>query len=108
MPPASPRMTADDYWGLPADARAELIDGELWDLAAPSRLHRGMDYGTKQGLYREVDVGGYWIVDPSMRWTMVTRFAEDPAPMMYPFDEPIPVGIYPGLAINLDEVVKSA
>ena len=48
----------------------------------------------------------YWIVDPSMRRTMVTRFAEDPAPMMYPFEESIPVGIYLGLAINLDEIVK--
>ena len=50
----------------------------------------------------------YWIVDPSMRRTMVTRFAEDPAPIMYPFEESIPVGIYLGLAINLDEIVKGA
>lgn len=39
---------------------------------------------------------------------MVTRFVEDPAPMMYPFEEPIPVGIYPELVICLDEIVKSA
>ena len=43
-----------------------------------------------------------------MRRTMVTRFAEDPAPMMYPFEEPIPVGIYPGLATSLEEIVQSA
>ena len=30
------------------------------------------------------------------------------APRMYPVEEPIPVGIYPGLAISLDEIVKGA
>ena len=40
MPLASPRMTADDYWALPEGVRAELIDGELWDLAASSQLHQ--------------------------------------------------------------------
>ena len=43
-----------------------------------------------------------------MRRTMVARFTEDPAPIMYPFEKSIPVGIYPGLAINLDEIVKGA
>lgn len=32
--------TAEDYWALPEGARAELIDGELWDLASPSRRHQ--------------------------------------------------------------------
>ena len=40
MPLASPRMTADDYWARPEGVRAELIDGELWDLAASSQLHQ--------------------------------------------------------------------
>lgn len=33
-------MTADDYWSLPDGVRAELIDGELWDLASPSKKHQ--------------------------------------------------------------------
>lgn len=33
-------MTADDYWSLPDGVRAELIDGELRDLASPSRKHQ--------------------------------------------------------------------
>ncbi|MEE8716660.1 MAG: Uma2 family endonuclease [Coriobacteriales bacterium] len=37
-----PAMTAQDYWALPEGERAELIDGELWDLAAPSRLHQAI------------------------------------------------------------------
>jgi Uma2 family endonuclease len=32
--------TAEDYWALPEGERAELIDGELWALAVPSRTHQ--------------------------------------------------------------------
>ena len=32
--------TAGDYWSLPEGVRAELIDGQLWDLASPSRVHQ--------------------------------------------------------------------
>lgn len=38
--PKSIEKTAEDYWALPEDARAELIDGELWALASPSRKHQ--------------------------------------------------------------------
>ena len=40
MPLLKPNYTAEDYWALPEGVRAELIDGELWDLASPSRLHQ--------------------------------------------------------------------
>ena len=40
MPMPKPRRTAEDYWNLPEGVRAELIDGELWDMAAPSRVHQ--------------------------------------------------------------------
>lgn len=182
MPLAKRKKTADDYWALPDDERAELIDGELWDLAAPSRIHqevaaelttelrdyvrdhkgpckvyaapfsvnlfdddstfvepdlsvvcdrsklsdrgcegapdlvveivspssRGMDYGTKQNLYREAGVREYWIVDPAMSRTTVTRFDEDPAPLFYPFSTPAPVGIFPGLSIDFSAIVDNA
>lgn len=32
--------SAEDYWNLPDGVRAELIDGELWNLASPSRTHQ--------------------------------------------------------------------
>lgn len=40
MPLAKQTYTAEDYWALPQNRRAELIDGELWDLASPSRVHQ--------------------------------------------------------------------
>lgn len=42
--------TAEDYWGLPEGRRAELIDGELYDLASPSWTHQKL----AGGLYRVV------------------------------------------------------
>ena len=32
--------TCSDYWSLPQDHRAELIDGHLYDMAPPSRIHQ--------------------------------------------------------------------
>lgn len=44
MPLSKPTFTAQDYWTLPEGARAELIDGQLWDLASPSRAHQEIVY----------------------------------------------------------------
>ncbi len=38
--PKYDNFTAEDYWALPEGVRAELINGELWDLASPNRLHQ--------------------------------------------------------------------
>lgn len=32
--------TSEDYWNLPDGQRAELIDGQLYDMAPPSRIHQ--------------------------------------------------------------------
>ena len=41
MPPPKERLyTSEDYWGLPESRRAELIDGQLYDMAPPSRIHQ--------------------------------------------------------------------
>ena len=40
VPKMKAAMTADDYWSLPDGVHAELIDGELRDLASPSRKHQ--------------------------------------------------------------------
>lgn len=38
--PGNPICTAEDYWNLPEGERAELIDGQLYALASPSRIHQ--------------------------------------------------------------------
>ena len=40
MPLSDNSYSAEDYWNLPEGTRAELIEGELWDLAFPSRIHQ--------------------------------------------------------------------
>lgn len=32
--------TSEDYWNLPQGKRAELIDGQFYDMAPPSRMHQ--------------------------------------------------------------------
>ncbi len=32
--------TSEDYWNLPEDQRAELIDGQLYNMAPPNRIHQ--------------------------------------------------------------------
>ena len=38
--PKEHSYTSDDYWNLPDDKRAELINGQLYDMAPPSRIHQ--------------------------------------------------------------------
>ena len=41
MPLPKPRpFTAEDYWNLPEGVRAELIDGELYNMTPPNRVHQ--------------------------------------------------------------------
>lgn len=36
----SKTYTSEDYWNLPEGERAELIDGQLYNMAPPSRIHQ--------------------------------------------------------------------
>lgn len=41
MPPLKEHFyTSDDYWSLPEGQRAELIDGQLYDMAPPTYIHQ--------------------------------------------------------------------
>ena len=38
--PREHHYTSEDYWNLPEGQRAELIDGQLYNMAPPSRMHQ--------------------------------------------------------------------
>lgn len=38
--PKGKSYTSEDYWNLPEGQRAELIDGQLYDMAPPSYIHQ--------------------------------------------------------------------
>lgn len=42
--PQNKIYTSEDYWDLPDGERAELIDGKLYNMAPPSRLHQELSY----------------------------------------------------------------
>lgn len=52
--------TSEDYWGLPDGKRAELIDGQLYDMAPPYRIHQELVYqlGRSIGNYIDNHRGG--------------------------------------------------
>ena len=183
MPLLKPRLyTSDDYWNLPENTRAELIDGQLYNMAPPSRIHqrisgqlyitigtyieehrgncqiyaapfavnldcedknwvepdlsvicdpdkltdrgcssapdliieivspssRRMDYVQKPVLYLNSGVREYWIVDPVKKCTTVHLYDQDPAefaPVIFPFESDIRVGIYSDLCINISKLL---
>ena len=54
LPKVDPH-TSEDYWNLPDGVRAELIDGELWDLALPSRAHQRIVFSLARKLAEHID-----------------------------------------------------
>ena len=178
--PKEQTYTSEDYWNLPEGHRAELIGGQFYDMAPPSRIHqrivsqvsriignhiesqkgnceaypapfadnldaddrdwvepdisvicdknkltdrgcsgapdlivevvspssRRMDYNIKNGLYVSAGVREYWIVDPEIERTAVYHYEADNAPTIYTFSQTVPVGIFPGLSINIAKLLK--
>lgn len=76
MPVAKPKRTAEDYWSLPEGMRAELVDGELWDLASPSRMHQEIVHEIDRALGNHIKAqGGACKVYPAP--FAVNLFADD-------------------------------
>lgn len=76
----------------------------IFEIVSPSS--RRMDYNRKAGLYSEVGVREYWIVDPVKERVTVYHYEEDAAPVIYSFTQDIPVGIYPGLTLKIHDLLE--
>ena len=179
--PKSNNYTIEDIYSLPDGQRAELIDGQIYDMAPPSPFQQElvmelsatlrdyikknsgsckvypapfavflnqddhnyvepdisvicdpnrinekgcngapdfiieivspssqrMDYLTKLFKYRTAGVREYWIVDPAKERVTVYHYEDDAAPVIYPFAQDIPVGIYPGLTIKINDLLEN-
>ncbi len=69
------------------------------EVVSPS--NRKHDYVRKLALYREAGVREYWIVDPKRERVTVYDLEHGKEPVLYPFSERIPVGIYGDLYLNV-------
>lgn len=47
--------TAEDYWSLPKGKRAELINGQLLTMAAPSRTHQRLSFNLSRRIADYID-----------------------------------------------------
>lgn len=167
----------DDYYALPEDVRAELIDGVIYDMTAPTTIHQIIGgyihskllqyvlekdgkclpmispldvqldcdnrtmvqpdvvivcdrdkiidrcvYGApdfiieviskstkkkdsviKLNKYLNAGVREYWMIDPARKTVIVYDFEHDQYPVIYGFNEKVPVGIWNG-ALEIDFV----
>ena len=77
----------------------------IFEIVSPSS--RKLDYGIKNGIYSQSGVREYWIVDPAKERVTVSHYEDDAAPVIYSFTQDIPVGIYPGLTIKINELLEN-
>ncbi len=77
----------------------------IFEIVSPSS--RRMDYSLKNTLYSNAGVREYWIVDPAKERVTVYHYEDDAAPVIYSFTQDIPVGIYPGLTIKINELLEN-
>lgn len=115
--PFAVNLTADDEkWVEPdisvicdrsklSDRGCEGAPDFIIEVVSPSS--RRMDYAVKMQLYADAGVREYWIVDPIKDRTTVYFFEEDFAPVVFPFDTDITVGIYGSLSINVAELLRT-
>lgn len=180
MPLPNERIyTSEDYWNLPEDQRAELIDGQLYNMAPPNRIHQKLvqqlsrtignyiirkngncevypapfavnltandktwvepdisvicdkkklsdrgcegapdwiveiasptstrtDYIIKLFKYRTAGVREYWIVNPMKNAVQTYVFEEEETVNLFTFDDEIPVHIFDGLSIKINDLI---
>ncbi|MDD3402785.1 MAG: Uma2 family endonuclease [Hespellia sp.] len=118
--------TIEDYYDWPDDRRIELIDGVIYDMAAPRYIHQRIiveilyqiekyirqkngkcevlvaPFDVQFDKYKAAGVKEYWMIDPEEQTVTVHDFANNLFPANYSFHDQIPVRIYEGeLKIDL-------
>ena len=89
--------TLEDYYALPDDQRYELIDGVLYDMAAPAVTHQEIAFEIADVKNQKVIV-----------YDLGDDFGENMDLMIYGMDGEVPVGIYDGeCRIDFEEIVNS-
>ena len=56
--PKQHAYTSEDYWNLPDGERAELIDGQLYNMAPPSRIHQKLVMKLSASIQQHIDSKG--------------------------------------------------
>ena len=56
--PKQHTCTSEDYWNLPDGQRAELIDGQLYNMAPPSRIHQKLVMKLSASIQQHIDSKG--------------------------------------------------
>ena len=72
------------------------------EIVSPSNRYN--DYYRKTGKYSAHGVREYWIVDPEKKRITVNYFEKKDAPILYTFEDTVPVNIYEDLSINFKEL----
>ncbi|EET58429.1 hypothetical protein BRYFOR_09586 [Marvinbryantia formatexigens DSM 14469] len=73
-----------------------------WIIEIVSPSSRQMDYYKKLFKYRTAGVREYWVADPEREFVTIYNFERDTMEE-YSFDEEIPVGIYEGFSLKIEQ-----
>lgn len=76
-----------------------------WVIEVVSPATQIRDYGVKLFKYRMAGVREYWIINPMKEIVNVYDFESENTTGLYSFDDEIPVGIYPGFSVKIQDLL---
>ena len=110
--PKEHTYTIKDIYALPEGERAELIDGQIYMMGAPTYLHQALSMELSATIrnYIRSRKGSCQVLQAPLTVTLFSeyRYEEDAAPMIAPFDQTLTVGIYGDFEINIAKLLEEA
>ena len=110
--PKEHTYTIKDIYSLPEGERAELIDGQIYMIGAPTYLHQALSMELSATIrnYIRSRKGSCQVLQAPLAVTLFSeyRYEEDAAPMIAPFDQTLTVGIYGDFEINIAKLLEEA